>query len=336
VGRVEPWAVSRIAKLRQAGRLLADPSAVSLRGRERRPPWTTLLLADTGAYGFLVAINPSGTTRRVGRIAVSLRGHATTVAPFTIASRGVRVIPVGISAPWTTAFAVPRLGSPPPFRDPDGTTVGNAHLRVVFAPFAGARVAELGDEAANAATSIGLLRDATDPEPHPSSRDYIAAYTHPIAAGTFNRPYACTRNDALTTARVTCSYDAPDLPQGGALFTRTLTLAGGSNELIVDEQFTPRDPRSTARLESISGFAFTANDALLKASARDALGILHNRQLTTLRWRHGDVARADLRTTRGAELVTLIFARRSIEMRLGVRPVQNAAEAQRLLDANQP
>ena len=336
MGRVEPWAVSRLAKLRQAGRLLADPSAVSVRTRERRPPWTTLLLADTGAYGFLVAVNPSAVTRRVGSIAVSLPGRATTIAAFAIASRGVRVIPVGISAPAATGAPVPRLGSPPPFQDPDGTSISNAHLRVVFAPFAGARVAELGNGRENAATSIGLLRDAIDPEPHPSSRDYISAYTHPIAAGTFNRPYACTRNDALTTARITCTYDAPDLPQGGALFTRTLTLAGGSEELIVDEAFAPYDSRSTARLESISGFAFTTGDALLKASGGVALGILHGRQLTTLRWRHGDVARVDFRTTRGAELVTLIFARRSIEMRLGARPIQNAAEAQRLLDANQP
>ncbi len=336
VGRLEPWAVSRLQELRQAGRLLADPSAVRVAARERRPPWTTLLLADSGAYAFLVVVNPSDGTRRFGHIVVSLRGRARTIAPFSVAARGVRVIPVGISAPATTGAPVARLGTPPPFRDPDGTSISNARLRVVFAPFAGARVAELGNGQANAATSIGLLRDAIDPQPSASSRDYIAAYTHPIATGTFNRAYTCSRNDAFATARITCSYDAPDLPQEGALFTRTLTLAGGSEDVIVDEQFAPHDARSTARLESISGFAFAAGDVLLKASGGDAVGILHGRQLTMLRWHYGDVARLDLRTTRGAELVTLIFARRSVEMRLGIRTVQNAAEAQRLLDANQP
>jgi hypothetical protein len=245
------------------------------------------------------------------------------------------VIPVGISATTPAGAPVPRLGNPPPFRDPDGTSLANGHLRVVFAPFAGARVAELSDGLTNSATSIGLLRDATDPDPPASSRDYIAAYTHPFAAGTFNRQYVCNRNDVLTTVRITCSYDAPDLPVGGALFTRTLTLGAGDNELIVAEEFAPHVARSTARLESISGFAFVSGDAVLKASDEDAFGILHGRRLTTLRWRRGDVARMDLRTTRGAELVTLIFARRSVEMRLGVRPVQSAAEAQRLLDANQ-
>ena len=231
---------------------------------------------------------------------------------------------------------MPRLGSPPPFRDPDGTTLANAHLRVVFAPFAGARVAELSDGPANAATSIGLLRDAIDPEP-PRRRVTTSRRTRiQLPAGTFNRPYPVRGTTRLPPRGITCSYDAPDLPEGGALFARTLTLGGGSNELVVDEEFAPHDPRSTARLESISGFAFGAGDALLKASGGDALGYSTAERLTTLRWRHGDVARVDLRTTRGAELVTLIFARRSVEMRLGVRPVQNAAEAQRMLDANQP
>jgi amino acid transporter len=334
--RMQPSAVARLAELRRSGRLAFDASSVHVAEGFRKPSDVTLLLADDRSYGFVVAINASGVRRRIGAMRVQLANHAVRVAAFDLPARGTRIVPVGISAAARAGAPVPRLGSPPPFRDPDGTSIANAHLRVVFAPFAGARIAELGNEPANAATGIGLLRDAIDPEPHASSRDYIAAYTHPIAAGTFNRPYACTRADALTTARITCSYDAPDLPPGGALFTRTLTLAGGSNELVVDEAFAPHDPRSTARLENISGFAFTAGDALLNASGGDALGILHGRQLTTLRWRHGDVARADLRATRGAELVTLIFARRSVEMRLGVRPVQNAAEAQRLLDANQP
>jgi hypothetical protein len=44
----------------------------------------------------------------------------------------------------------------------------------------------------------------------------------------------------------------------------------------------------------------------------------------------------DLRQTRGAEIVTLVFARRSVELRLGTYSARNAAEARRLLDANQP
>jgi hypothetical protein len=332
---MQPAAVARLAALRRSGRLIFDASSVPVSAFSKKASDVTLLLADDSSYGFIVAINPSGARRRIGAMRVRLANRTVAVAGFALQARGARVIPVGISAATPVGAPVPRLGSPPPFGDPDGTSLANGRLRVVFAPFAGARVAELSDGRTNSATSIGLLRDATDPEPPASSRDYIAAYTHPFAAGTFNRPYACSRNDVLTTVRITCSYDAPDLPDGGALFTRTLTLGGGDNELIVAEEFAPHVARSTARLESISGFAFVSGDAILEATDEDALGILHGQQLTTLRWRRGDVARMDLRTTRGAELVTLIFARRLAEMRLGVRSVHSAAEAQRLLDANQ-
>jgi hypothetical protein len=207
---------------------------------------------------------------------------------------------------------------------------------VVFAPFAGARVAELSDGNGNAATSIGLLRDATDPQPPPSSRDYIATYTHPLPAGTFNRPYVCERADAFTTSRIICSYDAPDLPRGGALFKRTLTLSGASDTLVIGEDFAPHDARSTDRLESISGFAFAAGDVSIASSSENAVGILHGHRLTSLRWRAGDVAGVETRRTRGAEIVTLVFARRSIELRLAVDQVADAAEAHRLLDSKQP
>ena len=104
----------------------------------------------------------------------------------------------------------------------------------------------------NAATSIGLLRDAIDPQPTASARDYIAAYTHPLPAGTFNRPYVCARGDALTTQREPCSYDAPDLPIGGALFERTLTLDAGSSELIVERAVSAARSRARQRAWRVS------------------------------------------------------------------------------------
>jgi amino acid transporter len=335
-GRMEPWAVGRLRSFSKSGRLVSDPSSLRVGGGYLGVPNATLLLADDSTYGFIVTINPSDATRRLGPIKVRLAHRIVTVPRFQVQARGTRVIAVGVAAASLNNAPSPPLASPPPFSDPAGTLMANAHLRVTFSPFAGARVAELSDGQGNAATSIGLLRDAAEPPPSASSRDYIATYTHPLPTGTFNRQYACTRNDTFGTASVTCSYDAPDLPRGGALFTRTLTLGGGSNELVVDEQFAPHDPRSSARLESISGFSSTARDPVLRSSDRDAIGIVHDKQITTLRWRRGDVVRVDLRSTRGAELITLVFAHRSVELRLGIRPAKDAAEARRLLDANQP
>ena len=284
-----------------------------------------------GASSEPTAVIPSGATRSGAPTAVILSGAKRSEASTAVILSGATR-----SGAQSKDAAPPPRGTPPPFSDPDGTAIANAHLHVVFVPFAGARVAEISDGNGNAATSIGLLRDATDPQPPPSSRDYIAAYTHPLNAGTFNRPYVCERADAFTTLRIICSYDAPDLPRGGALFKRTLTLSGASDTLVIGEDFAPHDARSTDRLESISGFAFAAGDVSIASSSGNAVGILHGRRLTSLRWRAGDVARVETRRTRGAEIVTLVFARRSIELRLAVDQVADAAEAHRLLDSKQP
>lgn len=334
--RMLPRYAVRLNALRKAGQLFSDPSSVRPSGGYARGPNVTLLLADDRSYGFVVAVNPSGTARRVGAGYVQLAHRRVRLGRFTIAARGTRVIPIGVSAGVLSFTPWPQRGSPPPFSDPDGTVISNAQVRIVFAPFAGARVAEFGDARGNAATSIGLLRDATDPAPGISSRDFIGTYTHPMPAGTFNRVYRCERSDVFTTARVTCSYDAPDLPSGGALFTRTLTLTGASPELIVGEEFAPHDRASMARLESISGFALMPGDRVITSSAGTAVGILHRERLVRLRWRAGDVARYYMRTTRGAELVTLIFARRSVQMGLGIYSAPKVAEARRLLDAKLP
>jgi amino acid transporter len=332
-GRMQPWAAGRLSRLRRSGRLIGDPS--SLRGSSRVAPDATLLVADDGSYAFVAAVNPSDSTRTVGPFRVALRGRTVRVPAFSVRARGARLIPVGLR-PVVLPRQAPGSATPPPFADPSGTVISNARLRVVFAPFAGARVAELGDGHGNAATGIGLLRDAVDAQPAPSSRDYIATYTHPLPAGTFNRAYTCDRGDVLTTQRVTCMYDAPDVPRGGALFERTLTLKGSSDTMTVGEEFRPHDARSAAMLESISGFAFVAGDRVIGPTANNAVGVLHGSRLASLRWRPADVKRVVLAQTRGAELVTLVFARRSVEMRLGVSTVSGPTEARRLLEANQP
>ncbi|MBV8530907.1 MAG: hypothetical protein JO104_06285, partial [Candidatus Eremiobacteraeota bacterium] len=334
--RMLPAAAARLRALRASGRLVLDLSAVQRSSLSPKTPNVTLLLADDASYGFIVAINPSASKRHISAITVHLAHRALKVFGFTLPAGSARVVPISArsvtQSPSLLDSAQADIATPPPFSDPDGTSIANARLRVVFAPFAGARIAELSDGHGNAATSIGLLRDAIDPEPPASSRDYIAAYTHPLPAGTFNRRYVCNRLDVLTTIHFKCSYDAPDLPGGGGHFERSLTLPAGSNELILDEDFEPRDPRSTARLESVSGFAFGSGDAIIRSAGGTAIGILHLHRLTLLRWDAGDAARIVLRTTRGAEIVTLIFARRSVKLRLGVVTAANVAEARRFVE----
>jgi len=222
----------------------------------------------------------------------------------------------------------------------DGTRavgIDNQYVALVLAPNAGARVGmllpsqhrsndsvnlALASTAGNYAATVGLFRDATDPEPSPSSRDYIAAATHPIPAGTFNRPYRCSIAHAgPPRAVVRCSYDAPDIPDGGAFFERTLSLRDGGRELTIDERMIPHDRSSSARLKSISGFAFYPGEVLERGPS--CVGIFEPSfgRLWRLCWRSSDLASYETRTTRGALIVTLHFKRNDVHMRLGALPV---------------
>ncbi|HET6275542.1 MAG TPA: amino acid permease [Candidatus Cybelea sp.] len=331
--RMSPKGTALLGELRRGGRLFSDVTSIPASSSYPHAPNLTTLLADDQSFAFLVAINPAGVPRRVGAGNVRLSNRRVRFAAFTVPAYGTRILPIGVQRAGPTTLAIAPPGTPPPFADPDGTTMANAHLRVVFAPFAGARVAELSDAQGNTATSIGLLRDAVDPQAPVSARDYIGTYTHPMPAGTFNRPYSCSRLDALTTQRENCSYDAPDLPPGGGNFARTLTLTADGRELTVTEEFRPHEAASAARLASVSGFAFAPSDRLLISNDGDALGILHGRRLMRLQWHRGEIAQAFWRRTRGAELVTLVFARRSVEMSLGLYTASSNAEAQALVDA---
>jgi amino acid transporter len=332
---MQPRLAAQVSQLRRSGRLVRDLSLLAGRARARTID-ATILLGDDRSFAFIAATNPSDEVRSIGPITVKLAHRDVLVPAFALPARSARFIPVGVRSVAPGRFTMGYApASPPPFSDDGALSFRASGLSVAFAPSAGARIAELAAPGfTNAATSIGLLRDAVDPEPTPSARDYIAANTHPLPAGTFNRTYGCVDTQILTQLQERCAYDAPDLPQGGARFERILTLDKNGNKVVVDLRYTPHDPESPTRLESISGFAFSPGDLLLTPGT--AIGILHGTRLVMLRWSPGDVARVGLRQTRGAELVTLVFARKSVELWLSVLTARDATEAQRLLDAKQP
>jgi amino acid transporter len=329
----------RIERLERAGRIrtnLAFPAPVPrLTGANSG---ASLLVANDDTYGFIEAVNPSDQPREFGRMRVALSSREIDVPQFQLQARAVRLLAVGTPSLTEAAAnsASNSFSAPSPFVDDRTLAIAGARLRIAFGPNAGARIWELSAPGlGNAGTSIGLLRDAVYPEPPASPRDYIAAYTHPLPAGTFNRAYACsTPPPSAAAPSVSCSYDAPDLPTGGGRFERTLTLDADSNEATIEERFTPNDAASSARLESISGFAYRAGDVVIAPDGANFVGLLHGRRLAALRWQSGDVDRVTVRHARGAELVTLVFARFDVNLRLGIYDVNDAAEAERLLQAN--
>jgi hypothetical protein len=328
-----PAARRQLQQLKRFGRLGNRMPSVSYGNM----PDATILLANDGSYAFVDAVNPSTTSRTVGPLQVRLRSGTVRIPPFAVAPRSARLIPAGnlrgVNAPQHSA-PPERTGSEP--LDRHSVRLDSPAFHVAFSPAAGARVWDLhatgGD---NAASSIGLLRDTVDPEPSPSSRDYIAPYTHPLAAGTFNRTYTCAEvHDDTSVMRERCSYDAPDLPAGGGRFERTLSLGADGSSLTVSERLSPSDPAANVRLESISGFAFRSGDELLNPPGASYVAIVHRGYVTVLRWEPNAVQTATVRATRGAQLVTLVFRGLTGALRLEIHAARDAAEARRLLQAN--
>ncbi len=295
-----PSMVNTLRSLRRERRVVADPSHVPL-AHAFRTMDATRLIADDGSFSFIDVINPSQNVR-VTRLG-------------SLAPRSAHLYLLNGAHPAPPPVDEPVRATPPSFHDEAALLLDNGHVRIRLAANAGARISEFSANGAdNAASSIGLFRDAVDPEPTPSARDYIAAYTHPLPAGTFNRPYACVRSSDQQGQKLSCTYDAPDLPLRGGRFERTLTLSSNANAVLIDERMTPRDASSSARLESVSGFALEPSDTLVEGV--NFVRIVHNGETTTLAWRGDEVGRVELRRTRGAELVILVFARPEVHLLL--------------------
>jgi hypothetical protein len=325
--RLVPRIDRKLQSLERSNKLIADLSHV-------RPILdagsSTLLIANDSSFAFLDTVNASDSPRAVGPLHVRLGGATVALPRLTVSPRTAELFRFGFPP-----YCLMACGSKESVFGA-GASTPRSSLKIAYDAAAGVRIRELSAGTGshdNVATSIGLLRDAVDPEPTPSARDYIAAYTHPLPAGTFNRPYDCGSAVLSATLSVHCIYDAPDIPDGGALFERTIR-DGANGDIVVTERFTPHDAASTARLKSISGFAFNEGDTVIDPQGGDGVGILHGNRLATLRWLPGDVASFDVRQTRGAAIVTLVCGRRDVEFHLGIVTVTGEAEAEALLRAN--
>ena len=140
----------------------------------------------------------------------------------------------------------------------------NSRVRIVIAPAAGGRAFAFEDlvHGTSAFTTVGALRDDVTIQPPPSKTDRIAKYTHTFAAGTFNRPYRISELGS-NPARVTLTYDAPDVVPHGARFERTLILRKDSDKVDVEERFVPGAGGSDQRHVVISSLAIGATNGEL-------------------------------------------------------------------------
>jgi hypothetical protein len=211
-----------------------------------------LLVAPDGKRAILDIFNPDLGERDTARTNVVVGGHRYTIQPLHLAPGTALDIPLGFMPPPAPVMKPLPHATPLPiawrkvppnnaiayeldvYHDEMPTYVlDNGIARVVVSANAGARVFIDEDERThtNRASTIGLARDTVPNPPTPSPRDYIAAYTHPTPAGTFNRPYRCHIDETGKRAALTCTYTAPDLGLPPVAFTKTFVLLPGADDL---------------------------------------------------------------------------------------------------------
>ncbi|HEV3152625.1 MAG TPA: hypothetical protein VGZ02_02360, partial [Candidatus Baltobacteraceae bacterium] len=211
----------------------------------------------------------------------------------------------------------------------------NDALRLIVSPCSGARALIFEDKATgeNLFTTIGGLREAWSPQLPPSPRDYIAKYTHPIPAGTFNRCYAYQAGLRDSSAYATFAYTAPDAPQHGATFHRTIVMRPNDTafEIISSAQFTGS---SNERPLQISSLALSPSSQILRVA--DGYGIFDAQRgrVTLVAWNAAGVAAHAIARHPGDALITLLLHPGSpCHVYYGVSAAASEAQAQARLRA---
>ena len=229
MGRMRASSLSRLRSLRKSGRLFFDARRFAAALRPPEAPTNTTLAACRRRFVWLPRRDQSEQREARGRRVSPFPWRIARLrpSPSIVPARGVRIVPDRgrrRSAPTKSPCLPSR--DPPPFRDPGGTTISNAHLRVVFAPFAGARIAEFGDGPAMRQPASGYC--AMLPTPASARlgatlhrrRTRIRSRRAPLIVLTdvqqSRRAYQRRASRARTMRRI--------CPGGGAIFHRTLDL----------------------------------------------------------------------------------------------------------------
>ena len=239
---------ARLARYRRHGALVASPRAARTLGVSPTNGGTedaTLLLGPRRRSALFDQFNLAKAPRAIPQLTLAIGSAQVTIPAHAIAAGAAcdwhieRVAPSKARVSWV-------LCTPPLPRTPamnadddlhalvaairsDGTptyVLRNARLRLIVSADAGARSFVLEDRRrkTNLATSIGLFRDDVATPLPPSKRDYIAPFTHPFEAGTFNRRYRCVDRSVPAAQILTCRYRAPDLAAKPVDFTKTFIL----------------------------------------------------------------------------------------------------------------
>ena len=360
---------AKLTAYRQAGHsIVSSPRGLRVVSPAAgRVPGATLFVSDDERFAFLDVVNYGGREMRVGPATLRAGRFAARLNPAGVARRSALLVPFVPAALIPQTASLPALASslgagttPLPLRAAsfiaahlrsaprrgaiayrsdvyqDGYSsviMENARLRLIVSPCAGTRALIFEDKARgdNLFTTIGGLRDAwSDPLP-PSPRDYIAPFTHPIAAGTFNRCYASAVRSNGARAQAWFSYFAPDAPPKGAFFTRTLTLNSDSTlHLATRASFTASLRR---RAELLTSFALKHSARVLRVANGYGFYEPDEHRIVMTVWRKGDVLQRRLERHAHDALMTLTLAAGNDRLAFRVADAAGASQAQAALSA---
>ena len=332
-----------------------------------RIPDAVLLVSGNERFGFLDVVNYADTPLRTHAALVAYGRFSAHVPALRVPPRDALLVALGaparansVSAPAVTSASsgavrlALRPGSfiaSPPFRAVparraiayaqdvyrDGypaIVLENRRVRLILSPCAGARAFVFQDKrtGANLFTTVGGLRDAWS-QPLPASpRDYIAKYTHPIAAGTFNRCYSARTAHAGAQARASFAYTAPDAPPHVGNFSRTVAMSAGTAGFTVTLRSRFADS-ATQRAEQLTSFA--ATPSMIVLDVPDGYGFydaaMH--RVTLVTWNEAVQAHELARHARDALLTLTFAANAAATVRYGVAPAISAVQAQARLRA---
>jgi hypothetical protein len=336
----------------RGGRTVASAQAANiLRPAAGGIPNAVLLVDPAERFGLLSIVNYGSRIVRLSPAVLHASSLRAVSPSLSVAPRDAALIPINMpprAIPLAQFTPVPQTGERVTLRpgswlaakypndvyqDGLGSVVlENTWLRLIVSPCAGARALVWQDKGTgdNLFTTVGGLRDAWSSPLPPSARDYIGRYTHPIAAGTFNRCYAVQKAGG---ERAELRYWAPDAPPRGAVFEKSISVATRS-ETISIQYHVHFKAAANGLPQQITSFATGPDTRIVQMPNAYGLYDTATKRAVLVAWPHADIKAHTLALHERDALLTLTFSRNGTDkLRYGVTFAHSLRQAQAALAA---
>lgn len=297
----------KLDRLRHAGVAILPRLDSESAARFALPYKDAAVLADRDErHVFLDIVNYGDRAVRYGPTTLHTQTRAFDVPAFVVERRSARLLSLDRPEIAPNPPLTPQAGPAAPAQTGNGLVLRAAGTTLTIAPEAGARSFLFTRGHGSAFSTVGAFRDDVSLPPAISKRDYIGKYTHPIPAGTFNRPYAVKR---LADGAISLTYDAPDVPAGGARFDRIVRIDRALEAYDVDERVDFHTNDAAQRHVMRTSFAESWQTVTIDAANAYGFWDSQTHDLAIVAWPPGDVVARSEELHPGNYIVSLTFAR---------------------------